>query len=96
MSGDDSSLRLRAPARETVFRPFPLASPSGTMYIERMFSFDVTSINQFTIFVSIDPYFPTGYEPGLNALPIRNLPIIEPADICTCLATASHLCTLVF
>jgi len=37
MSGDDSSLSLRAPARETVFRPFPLASPSGVLYIERMF-----------------------------------------------------------
>jgi len=37
MSGDDSSLSLRAPARETVFRPFPLASPSGALYIERMF-----------------------------------------------------------
>ena len=37
MSGDDSSLSLRAPVRETVFRPFPLASPSGVLYIERMF-----------------------------------------------------------
>ena len=37
MSGDDSSLNLRAPAWETVFRPFPLASPSGALYIERMF-----------------------------------------------------------
>jgi len=37
MSGDDSSLSLRAPARERVFRPFPLASPSGALYIERMF-----------------------------------------------------------
>jgi len=37
MSGDDSSLSLRAPVRETVFRPFPLASPSGALYIERMF-----------------------------------------------------------
>jgi len=37
MSGDDSSLSLRVPVRETVFRPFPLASPSGTLYIERMF-----------------------------------------------------------
>jgi len=37
MSGDDSSLSLRAPARETVFRPFPLASSSGALYIERMF-----------------------------------------------------------
>jgi len=37
MSGDDSSLSLRAPARETAFRPFPLASPSGALYIERMF-----------------------------------------------------------
>jgi len=37
MSGDDSSLSLRAPARETVFRPFSLAIPSGALYIERMF-----------------------------------------------------------
>ena len=37
MSGYDSSLSLRALVRETVFRPFPLASPSGTLYIERMF-----------------------------------------------------------
>jgi len=37
MSGDDSSLSHRAPAQETVFRPFPLASPSGALYIERMF-----------------------------------------------------------
>jgi len=37
MSGDDSRPGLRAPARETVFRPFPLASPSGPLYIERMF-----------------------------------------------------------
>jgi len=98
MSGDDSSLSLRAPARETVFRPFPLASPSGALYIERMFFLRrcMMSINQFTIFVSIDPYIPTGYEPGLNALPIRNLSIIEPADVCTRLASAPHPCTLVF
>jgi len=37
MSGDDSRPSLRAPAQETVFRPFPLASPSGPLYIERMF-----------------------------------------------------------
>jgi len=37
MSRDDSSLSLRAQVRETVFRPFPLASPSGALYIERMF-----------------------------------------------------------
>ena len=36
-SGDDSRPSLRAPARETVFRPLPLASPSGPLYIERMF-----------------------------------------------------------
>jgi len=58
MSGDDSSLSRRAPARETVFRPFPLASPSGALYIKRMF-FLRRCINQFTIFVSIDPYIPT-------------------------------------
>jgi len=45
MSGDDSSLSLRAPARETVFRPFPLASSSGALYIERMF-FRRRCINQ--------------------------------------------------
>jgi len=32
----------------------------------------------------------------LNAVPIRNLSIIEPADICTRLASAPHPCTLVF
>jgi len=37
MSGDDSGPSLRAPAQETVFRPFPMASPSGPLYIERMF-----------------------------------------------------------
>jgi len=37
MSADDSSLSLRAPAREAVFHPFTLASPSGALYIERMF-----------------------------------------------------------
>jgi len=37
MSRDDTSLSLRAPVRETVFHPFPLASPSGALYIERMF-----------------------------------------------------------
>jgi len=38
MSGDDSRPSLRsAPAQETVFPPFPLASPSGPLYIERMF-----------------------------------------------------------
>jgi len=37
MSGDDSRPSLRAPAQETVFRPFPLASPSGPLYLERMF-----------------------------------------------------------
>jgi len=37
MSGDDSRPSRRAPAQETVFRPFPLASPSGPLYIERMF-----------------------------------------------------------
>jgi len=96
MSGDDSSLSLRAPARETVFRPFPLASPSGALYIERMFFLRRCIKNQFTIFVSIDPYIPTGYGPGLDALPVRNLSIIEPADICTRLASAPHPCTLVF
>ena len=45
MSGDDSSLSLRAPVRETVFRPFPLATPSGALYIERM-SFLRHCINQ--------------------------------------------------
>jgi len=63
MSGDDSSLSLRAPARETVFRPFPSASPSGALYIERMFflrpCIEVVSINQFTVFISIVPYIPT-------------------------------------
>jgi len=58
MSGDDSRPSLRAPAQETVFRPFPPARPSGPLYIERMF-LDFVSINQFTIFVSIDPYIPT-------------------------------------
>jgi len=56
---DDSSLSLRAPARETVFRPFLLASPSGALYIERMFFLRRCIKNQFTIFVSIDPYIPT-------------------------------------
>jgi len=37
MSGDDSRPSLRAPAQETVFRPSPLVSPSGPLYIERMF-----------------------------------------------------------
>jgi len=37
MSGDDSSPSIRALVRETVFRPFPLACPSGALYIERMF-----------------------------------------------------------
>jgi len=37
MSGDYSSLSLQELARETVFHPFPLASPSGTLYIERIF-----------------------------------------------------------
>ena len=37
MSGDDSRPSLRAPAHETVFRYFPLASPPGPFYIERMF-----------------------------------------------------------
>ena len=37
MSGDDSSPSLRAPVPETVFRPFPLASPSSALYLERMF-----------------------------------------------------------
>ena len=44
-SGDDSCPSLRAPARETAFRPFPLASPSGPLYIERMFPLR-RSINQ--------------------------------------------------
>jgi len=45
----------------------------------------------------IDPYIPTGYEPGLNALPIRYPSIIAPAAPTTLsLASASHPCTLVF
>jgi len=59
MSGDDSCPSLRAPAREAVFRPLPLASPSGPLYIERMFLFRVVLINQITIFISIDPYIPS-------------------------------------
>jgi len=37
MSGDDGRPSLRALAQETVFSPFPLASPLGPLYIERMF-----------------------------------------------------------
>jgi len=48
----------RAPARRTVFRLYPLASPSGPLYIECS-SFEVVSISQFTIFISIDLYIPT-------------------------------------
>jgi len=45
----------------------------------------------------IDPYIPTGYEPGLNALPIRYPSIIAPAVPTTLsLASASHPCTLDF
>ena len=58
MPGDDSCLSLRAPARETVFRPFPLASPSGPLYIERMFllrSCINQSINSLSL--SLSPIF---------------------------------------
>jgi len=45
----------------------------------------------------IDPYIPTGYEPGLNALLIRCLSIIVPTiPAALRLASASHPCTLVF
>jgi len=46
-------------ARVTVIRPVPLSSPSGPLYIGRIFSFSVVSVNQFTTFISIDPYIPT-------------------------------------
>jgi len=71
MSGDDSRPSLRAPAQETVFRPFPLACPSGTLYRERMFLLRLC-INQFTIFVSIDPYIstPTSHTPNTHTAPM--------------------------
>jgi len=45
----------------------------------------------------IDPHILTGYQPRLNALPIRYPSIIAPAIPATLsLASASHSCTLVF
>jgi len=59
MSGDDSRPSLRAPARETIFRPFPLASPSGPLYIERMFLLRLC-INQSVQYLRLyHPYIPT-------------------------------------
>jgi len=78
----------------SVLSPWRFAQARCTVYKENVFP--STLYQSISIFVSIDPYIPTGYEPGLSALPIRNLSIIEPADICTCLVTASHPCTLVF
>jgi len=53
-----------------------------------------TVIQSFTF---IDPYIPTGYEPGLNALPIRYPSIIAPAVPAVLhLASVSHPCALVF
>ena len=49
---------------------------------------------QYNLHVYRSIYIPTGYEPGLNALPIRYPSIIAPAALC--LASASHPCTLVF
>jgi len=36
-SGDDTRESIRVPARETVFRPFPVVSPSDPLYTEKMF-----------------------------------------------------------
>ena len=45
----------------------------------------------------IDTYIPTGYEPRLNTLPIQYPSIITPAvPAALCLASAAHLCTLIF
>jgi hypothetical protein len=40
------------------------------------------SLIQFTIFVSVHPDIPTGYEPGLNALPIRKRADIRTRRTC--------------
>jgi len=76
---------------------YPWRVPQGRCRYRECSSFEVASINQFTIFISIDPYIPTGFEPGLNALPIRYPSIIAPAvPAALRLASASLPCTLVF
>ena len=75
----------------------PSFVPTAFLYIERSYARIMRQYNQFTIFTFIDPYIPTGYEPGLNALPIRYPSIIAPAVPATLrLAPASQPCTLVF
>jgi len=83
MSGDDSSLSLRAPARETVFRPFPLASPSGALYIERKF-FLRRCIDQSVHYLR--------HSRSLYSNTLDNRPIPRPIRwiICQSLARGAH------
>jgi len=74
MSGDDSSLSLRAPARETVFRPFPLASPSSALYIERMF-FLRPCINQSVHYLRLYRSLYSNTLARVHLLFIRDLPL---------------------
>jgi len=49
----------RAPAQGTVFRLSPWRVPQARCIYRECSSFEVVSINQFTTFISIDPYIPT-------------------------------------
>jgi len=51
---------LRPPARETIFRPFPLASPVDRLVVHQENFLPSTHItNMFTMSISIDPNIPT-------------------------------------
>ena len=59
-SGDDSCPAPQAPARETVFRPFPADESLRPRCIKRERSaFHYVSSIEFTLIMSIDPYIPT-------------------------------------
>ena len=68
---------------------------SACIYRERSSRYG-KHIKQWSSYTPYQVIIVTGYEPRLNALAIRNLSIIEAADICTRLASPPHSCTLVF
>jgi len=64
-SGDVSCLRVsehRLGRQSSVLSPWRV--PQGCRIQRECPAFDYVSINQFTIFISIDPYIPTGIRSG--------------------------------
>jgi hypothetical protein len=94
-TGDDGCTGLRSNVSEGCLAPIPLASVRGLLFIESMFCPHDVSLIKCTIFVSVHLDISTGYEPGLNALPIRKLADIRTPRTCRFLLLASvhHPCT---